>query len=82
MADHLLEAVEAVLVHDLAHVRARPLVLHPRLDEVDGVDGGGAGRSRHSTQREPVHGFHDLDEDAALLWALKKAQILLIKLIP
>ena len=44
--DHLLEAVEAIGVEQLPDVGARPLVLHARLDQVDGVDGGGSGGAR------------------------------------
>ena len=53
--DDFLEAVEAVGVHQLADVGACPLVLHARLDEVDGIDGGGAGRASDRAERESVH---------------------------
>ncbi len=69
--DDLLEAVEAVGVHELPDVGARPLVLHPGLHQVDRVDGGGARRAGDGAQREAVHGLQDLDQDAAVLGALK-----------
>lgn len=38
IAHHLLEAVEAVLVHELSHQgAAAPLVLHACLHQIDGV---------------------------------------------
>lgn len=44
VAEDLLGAVEAVLVHQLPDQGAGgALVLHARLDQVDGVDGGGPG---------------------------------------
>lgn len=44
VAEDLLGAVEAVLVHQLPDQRAGgALVLHARLDQVDGVDGSGPG---------------------------------------
>lgn len=44
VAENLLGAVEAVLVHQLPYEGARgALVLHARLHQVDGVDGGGPG---------------------------------------
>lgn len=44
VAENLLCAVEAVLVHQLSYEGARgALVLHARLHQVDGVDGCGPG---------------------------------------
>lgn len=67
MSDHLLEAVERVSVHQLANVRARTLVLHTRLHQIDRVDERGAGRAGNRAQTESVHGLHELDGDASLL---------------
>ena len=67
VSDDLLEAVEAVSVHDLADVGARALILHARLDQVDRVDGERANRARNRAQEEPVAALHHLSADVALL---------------
>ena len=77
MSEDLLEAVEAVPVEDLADVGARPLVLHPRLDQVDGVDGRGAGRAGDGAESEAVDRLEDLHHDAALLGALEDDELVL-----
>lgn len=38
MSKNLLEAVEAIVVHELPNVRTGSLVLHPGLDQVDRID--------------------------------------------
>ena len=70
--DDFLEAVEAVGVHQLADVGACPLVLHARLDEVDGIDGGGAGRASDRAERESVHRLQHLDQHASLIGTLEQ----------
>ena len=72
MPDDFLEAVEAVGVHQLADVGACPLVLHARLDEVDGIDGGGAGRASDRAERESVHRLQHLDQHASLIGTLEQ----------
>jgi hypothetical protein len=68
----LLEAVEAVRVHELADVGSRALILHPRLDQVDGVDGRGARRTGDRAQCETVYGLEHLNQHAAVLRTLCK----------
>ncbi len=72
MSEDLLEAIEAVGVHQLPDVGARPLVLHPRLDQVDRVDGRSTGGTSDRTQREPVRGLKYLNDDASILNALEE----------
>ena len=63
VADHLLKAVEAALVHEFSHQRAAaPLVLHACLHQVDGIHGCGT----HSYQKKTTPKNKHLDIDCML----------------
>lgn len=71
MAEHLLETVEAVTVHQFPDVGPGPLVLHPGLDQIYGVHGRRAGGAGDRSQGEPIGRFQDLNGDASILGALR-----------
>ena len=67
MSENLLEAVEAVSVHELSDVAACPLILHPGLDQIYGVHGGGSGGASNRAEGKPVDRLEDGHSYASVL---------------
>jgi hypothetical protein len=60
--DHLFETVETVFVGHLPQIRADALILHPRLHQIDGVDGRGPTGAADGSQGEAVDLLEGLNE--------------------
>ena len=73
MPDDFPEAIEAVPVEELSNVWPRPLILHPRLDQVDRVDGSGSGSAGDSPKGKPVGGLEHANKESTLFGTLEKA---------
>ena len=48
------------------------LILHPCLDQIDGIDGCSASSTSDGTQQETVGGFQDLNHDTTIFRALQR----------
>lgn len=60
VTNDFLEAIPTVSVHDFANVGFGSLVLHSRLDQIDGVDSERANCSGDRSQKETVAAFESL----------------------
>lgn len=56
--DDLFRAIPTVLVQHFTHTTA-PLILHPRLDQINGIDHKGTKRAGHATETKVMHRFEN-----------------------
>ena len=69
--DDFFEAIKTVSVHQLSDVRASPLILHPSLDQVNGVHSCSTSGTCNGAQGESITRFEDLNQNSSFFRALK-----------
>ena len=75
MSQHLFKTIKTVSVHQLANITASSLILHPCLDQVDGVDSSCSGSTSNGAKGESVDWFKDRHQSASFLGILNSFDI-------